>query len=93
MNTPRTDKVATFMPFYPDTSGGMELIDADFARRLERENAELLEALEKSVRYLADLNGCDWIKGDSVAGLDMKQRAKALQSIVFSAISKAKGEA
>jgi len=71
----------------------------EFSRQLERElTAEtekvkmLRETLEKSVRYLADLNGCDWIKGDSVAGLDMKQRAKSLQSIVFSAISKAKGK-
>ena len=36
-------------------------------------------ALQSVLRYLADLNGCAWIPGDSPGELDMRQRAKGLQ--------------
>ena len=52
---------------------------------------DLLEALEKSVRYFADLNGSEWIGEDGVGEKDMRQRAKALHQIIFTAIAKAKG--
>ena len=53
---------------------------------------ELLEGLKRATSYLADLNGCDWIKGDDPASIDMRQRSKALQSICFAVIAKATGE-
>jgi len=43
-DTPRTDAKAQFFGFNPDE--GEEFVQADFARELERENAELRERLE-----------------------------------------------
>ena len=67
--------------------------DSSINARMIAAAPELLDALLKTVRYLADLNGCDWIKGDDVGAVDMRQRAKALQQITFSAIAKATGGA
>ena len=36
------------------------------------------------LRYLADLNVSDWIKGDDPGSIDMRQRSKNLQKILFS---------
>lgn len=62
------------------------------AERLAKVSAaadDLLHACRVSVAYLADLNGADWIKGDDVGAMDMRQRAKAAQQIVFNALTKA----
>jgi len=62
------------------------------AERLAKVSAaadDLLNACRVSVAYLADLNGADWIKGDDVGAMDMRQRAKAAQQIVFNALTKA----
>lgn len=53
---------------------------------------DLLAALERALGYLADLNGCDWISGDGPGERDMRQRAKALQSVACNVIAKARGE-
>lgn len=42
---------------------------------------ELERALVQVVRYLADLNGSEWILGDGPGEIDMRQRAKALQAM------------
>ena len=52
-------------------------------------HAALLEACKRMTGYLADLNGSEWIKGDSIAAADMRQRAKALQQIGFNVTAKA----
>lgn len=41
--------------------------------------AQLEADLRLALRYLADLNGCAWIPGNSPGEIDMRQRAKALQ--------------
>lgn len=52
------------------------------------------EKLMKEVlRFLADLNGCEWIKGDGPGEIDMRQRAKALQRLVFEATRRPSGDA
>lgn len=56
-------------------------------------NDTLVDALSKCVRYLADLNGCEWIKGDDLAAIDMRSRAKGLQSTAFSALEAARNNA
>lgn len=40
--------------------------------------------MERVLRYLADLNGSDWIKGNDSGSIDMRQRSKNLQKILFS---------
>ena len=47
----------------------------------------LAEAAELAVGYVADLNGCNWIKGDTIGERDMRQRAKAIQSLLYTALS------
>ena len=66
--------------------------DNEANARLIAAAPELLEGLKRATSYLADLNGCDWIKGDDPASIDMRQRSKALQSICFAVIAKATGE-
>jgi len=53
-----------------------------------KDNTEIVQALIRCMSYLADLNGCEWIKGDDVGSVDMKQRAFALQKMAFSALEK-----
>lgn len=53
---------------------------------------ELLEALQKSLSFIADLNGSEWIRGDSVGAIDMRRRAKNLQGPMYRAIKKSRGE-
>ncbi len=53
---------------------------------LLRENQELREALQHCLSFLADLNGSEWIKGDDIGALDMKQRAKGLQRLTYNTI-------
>jgi hypothetical protein len=48
---------------------------------------ELKTLAARSLTFLADLNGSDWIKGDGVGELDMKQRAKALQQLWYRALN------
>lgn len=55
-------------------------------------DAEPLRQLERCVSYLADLNGCEWIKGDDHGSVDMRQRAKALQSTAFAALAQTRGQ-
>lgn len=45
-----------------------------------------LAAAKMALSYLADLNGSAWIKGDDAASEDMRQRAKAIQSLLNRAI-------
>ena len=40
---------------------------------------ELLYEIDLVNRYLADLNGCQWIKPDGAGEIDMLQRSKGLQ--------------
>ncbi len=65
--------------------------EANRQERIARAAPQLLEALEKMTRYLADLNGSEWIKGENTGAMDMRQRAKALQGIAFKATSAARG--
>ena len=44
------------------------------------------ETLQRCLSYLADLNGCKWIQDDGPGGQDMRQRAKALQRIVYKVV-------
>jgi hypothetical protein len=50
---------------------------------------DMVEVIDRVTRYLADLNGSDWIKGDDAGSVDMRQRAKALQTLAFTALAKA----
>jgi len=47
---------------------------------------DLLYAMEQCLRYLADLNGGEWIKGYGLAEHDMRQRAKWLQVMASNAV-------
>ena len=51
---------------------------------------ELYNALDRVVGFLADLNGSEWIKGQDVGSLDMKQRAKGLQSFAYKTLQNSK---
>ena len=63
---------------------------ANFAdARLIAAAPDLVSQLQQCVRYLADLNGSQWIKGTDAGSIDMRQRAIALQKMAFSAIAKA----
>jgi hypothetical protein len=42
--------------------------------------SKLKRELSLALRYFADLNGCEWIKGSGQGEADMRQRAKAIQS-------------
>lgn len=48
---------------------------------------DLQKVASRSLSFLADLNGSEWIKGDGVGELDMKQRAKALQGLLYNALN------
>lgn len=52
---------------------------------------DLLAALDSCLSYLADLNGCEWIKGDDAGSIDMRQRAMHLHRKVFNVVSGASG--
>lgn len=69
---------------------------ADEKRKEEKRRAdcfpELLQALEKSNRLLAELNFSAYITGDSYAEVDMRQRIRAGHEAAYSAIAKATGE-
>jgi len=58
----------------------------------QRQNAQLIAMLKLVTSYLADLNGCEWIEGYDPGAVDMRQRAKALQSASFQLLAKIKGE-
>ncbi len=47
------------------------------------------KTLLKCLSFLADLNGSEWITGDNPGTIDMRQRAKALQQLVFDATREA----
>ena len=51
---------------------------------------ELYKALDRVVGFLADLNGSEWIKGQDIGSLDMKQRAKGLQSFAYKTLQNSK---
>lgn len=61
---------------------GASLMDAQLSAK-DKEIAELKDALQKSLSYFADLNGCDWIENESIGGKDMNQRAASLQKIIY----------
>jgi len=50
------------------------------------DNKRLAEMLGRCVSYLADLNGSNWIRGDDAGSVDMRQRAKGLQSAAFAVL-------
>jgi len=45
------------------------------------------EILSRCLSFLADLNGANWIPGDSAGEKDMRQRAKALQRLAFDTLN------
>ena len=51
---------------------------------------ERYKALDKVVGYLADLNGSNWIGGIDTGSIDMRQRAKNLQSVVYKTLQNSK---
>jgi hypothetical protein len=59
-------------------------VSPDFSRDLEKQLAESNALIARMVSYLADLNGSNWIPGNGHGEIDMRQRAKALQSIGYS---------
>lgn len=54
---------------------------------------EVRRMLGQCLRYLADLNGSEWIKGTDTGSVDMRQRAKALHRLVYEIVSKLDGVA
>ena len=60
--------------------------DAKEKLMIEEPDNKLRDAAERALRFMADLNGCNWIAGNDPASVDMKQRAKALQVTLFSAL-------
>lgn len=67
--TPRTDAAEKFWGEMP----GM-------FRAIENELTETRYQLESALHFIADLNGCEWITDPSPAGIDMRQRAKAVHA-------------
>lgn len=67
-------------------------VQLDEKRVLKTTNKALVEELEKTTSYLADLNGSEWITGDGPGEIDMRQRAKILQKTSYTALKAAKGE-
>jgi hypothetical protein len=63
-----------------------DLMDNEASRSLTDRERELLVTLVRCLRYLADLNGSNWIDGDNVGSIDMRQRAKALQRLAKNTI-------
>ena len=59
-------------------------------QKLLDSNRELENTLLKCLSYLADLNGSEWIQGDSLGQKEMKGRAKSLQQLAYDAINNAK---
>lgn len=51
----------------------------------------MIEALKQAVGYLADLNGSEWIKDNGPGGIDMRQRAKALQKSGYAILKRIEG--
>jgi hypothetical protein len=77
------------------TAGGWE---EHYARREALQNEientqecieELIGVLQRVNRYLADLNGCEWLKDNDPASTDMRQRAHSMHSICSTTITKA----
>jgi hypothetical protein len=60
--------------------------------RLREINAQLVEAIGFANRYFADLNGCEWIRGDGPGERDMRQRARALQRHLYAAKARSRGQ-
>lgn len=44
---------------------------------------DLMDVALKALSFIADLNGYQWIKGNSRGEVDMRQRAKALQHSLY----------
>lgn len=42
--------------------------------------------LQRCLTFMADLNGSEWIAGNNAGSLDMKQRAKAIQSLLYQSV-------
>lgn len=64
----------------------MRLLENTASESLTDREREMLLALGQCVYYLADLNGSNWIGGDSAAAQDMRQRAAGLQRIALNCI-------
>lgn len=47
---------------------------------VQRVLTDVTGVVATALRYFADLNGSEWIKGDDPGAVDMRQRAKALQA-------------
>jgi len=43
--------------------------------------------LKETLRFMADLNGSEWIKGNGSGEVDMRQRAKSLQKQLYQAVN------
>ena len=59
--------------------------------RLMAAAPELLAALERANRLLAELTFTAWIKGDDAAAVDVRQRIKAAHEQAAAAIARAEG--
>ena len=62
MNTPRTDAETSFVKCYPNGGEGLEVIDADFARQLEREltaEQEKVKRLREALICFCDMDNAD----------------------------------
>jgi hypothetical protein len=64
-----------------------------FSFTVDREASNMSEQMSKVLQeclsYLADLNGSNWIEGDSPGSKDMRNRAKALQEKVYKVVAPA----
>ena len=59
----------------------MNLLDNEATASLTDRERAMLALLGRCRSYLADLRGGNWVKGDSDAAKDMRQRAAALQRL------------
>jgi hypothetical protein len=44
------------------------------------------EIAKLTLSFLADLNGSEWIKQDSAGAIDMNNRAKVLQAMLYNSL-------
>lgn len=66
-------------------------VNSTYKKRLNPEAfEEVVNIAIRALSFVADLNGSDWIKGEGAGELDMKQRAKSLQQLLYNATQKAK---
>lgn len=85
----------------PGTMDGADVVIENQARALvaharkidalTAQRDELLAALDRANRLLAELTFTAWIKGDDAASIDMRQRIKGAHEAAAAAIARAEG--